>query len=105
MLIRRLTLAAFASLVTAASSTALVANAAQHATPALADQDDYGYYQPRHDRDDRRRDDGRRDWSDGRYGGESRYGRGYQGDDRRDRRHDRDDDRDRHRHDDREPHG
>jgi hypothetical protein len=49
MLIRRLTLVAFALFATAASSLALIGNAAQHARPALADQRDHGHYQQRHD--------------------------------------------------------
>jgi hypothetical protein len=50
MLIRRLTLVAFALFATATSSLALVANAAQHAVPALADQRDHGRYQQHQDR-------------------------------------------------------
>ena len=91
MLIRKLTLAAFAIFGTTTSSLALLANAAQHATPALADQNDYGYDRQRHDRDDRRPAD--------RYGNDGTwYGPGYRGDDGRgygDERHGHDRDRDR----------
>jgi hypothetical protein len=106
MLIRKLTLTAFASFVTVAGSMALVA------TPVLADQDDYGYYH-HHDRDDPRRDDEqRRSWNEGRYDSDGTwYERGYRGDDGRgdgdDHRHHRRDryDRDRDRgYDDYDPH-
>lgn len=106
MLIRRLTLTAFATLFTALSSFALIANAATHATPALADQDDHAYRQHDRDHGDRGSDWNRgrgydnRDWNRGRYDGNGDRGRWNGGDrdrgrrdyhgDRRDRDHDRD---------------
>jgi hypothetical protein len=73
MLIRKLTLAAFASLVTMAGSLALLADAAHHATPALAD--DHGSYQSRRDGDDRRHDDRRdRRRNDDRHRDDRRHG-------------------------------
>jgi hypothetical protein len=73
MLIRKLTLAAFAIFATATSSLALIGNAAQHAAPALADQRDHGHNQQR----DNRRGDNRRSSYDGRQGNRGYGNRGY----------------------------
>jgi Ni/Co efflux regulator RcnB len=47
MLIRRLTVVAFAAVVAVSSSVALL----QNAQPALADRDDHGRHAQKHDRD------------------------------------------------------
>lgn len=77
MFIKRLTLVAFALFATAASSLALIGNAAQHAQPALADQRDHGNYQQRHD--------SRRSYGDSRRSSYDRHGN--RGSDNRGRDH------------------
>ena len=70
MLIRRLTLTAFAALFAVVSSFALVANAATHAAPALADQDDHYRNQ------DHRYYGGDRNWNNNRNNGNNDWNRG-----------------------------
>lgn len=72
----------------AAGSLALIGNAAQRATPAIADQRDNGHYHQRHDRG-RGYGGDRRSSNDGRYGnrGNDNRGNDNHGNDNRNRGH------------------